>query len=352
MTGAADFCFVHAADLHLGGRRWLRSPPPDSELAERIRHADRLALSALIDLCLAEHASLLLCSGDIIDGWCRDHRVGLGLQHELLRLRDAACEVALLLGNHDARTRVIRPLPLPEHAWVLGIGGPETRLISRLGVALHGWSFPAPEAPTDIAALYPAPLPDLLNIGLLHTSAEGRHGHVDYAPCSRRTLRRHGYAYWALGHVHAREVIAQDPWVVFPGNLQARGARETGPKGAMVVRVRGGRITSVAHHAVDALRFETVIVDTEGAQHFDDVLAAAHDALVQVLEGADGRPVVARLVLRGVEGTARALGLPATQRARALAAVARGVLGRSVWLDEAWIDAGEHAGAWRIETAA
>src|SRR5262245_50763131 len=62
--GHMDFCFVHAADLHLGGRRWLRSVPEDPELAERAHFADRLALSALVDLCLSERASMLICAGD------------------------------------------------------------------------------------------------------------------------------------------------------------------------------------------------------------------------------------------------------------------------------------------------
>ena len=37
--------------------------------------------------------------------------------------------------------------------------------------------------------------------------ATGREGHETYAPCRLETLRRKGYDYWALGHVHAREVV-------------------------------------------------------------------------------------------------------------------------------------------------
>ena len=49
-------------------------------------------------------------------------------------------------------------------------------------------------------------------------------------------LARAGYSYWALGHVHKREVIVEDGvHIVFPGNLQGRDVGETGPKGASVV---------------------------------------------------------------------------------------------------------------------
>lgn len=346
-----DFCFVHAADLHLGGRRWVRSSPP-ARLRERIHLADRLALGALVDLCLRERASLLLCAGDVIDGWCRDHTVGLALVQELLRLRHAGCEVALLLGNHDARTRVTRPLLLPEHAFILGMGGAETRVIERLGVALHGWSCPEIALPADVAALYPEPLDGLLNIGLLHTSAEGCRGHVDYAPCSRKTLRRSGYDYWALGHVHRRAVIATSPFIVFPGNLQGRGPREAGPKGATVVRVVDRRVVAVEPRSLEAIRFETLVADVESAERFDDVLAAAREAVRDGARTATRSPVVARLVLQGLAGAACAFEVSPERRAAALRSVVSESGDDAMWVDEIWIDAGPVAGSWCLEAAA
>ena len=38
-----------------------------------------------------------------------------------------------------------------------------------------------------------------------------------------------GYDYWALGHVHQREVVHEAPHVVFPGNLQGRHVRDKAP---------------------------------------------------------------------------------------------------------------------------
>jgi DNA repair protein SbcD/Mre11 len=61
-----------------------------------------------------------------------------------------------------------------------------------------------------------------------------------YAPCTVDDLRRFGYDYWALGHIHAAEIVSRDPWIVFPGNLQGRSVRETGAKGAVRVTVEDG----------------------------------------------------------------------------------------------------------------
>ena len=71
----------------------------------------------------------------------------------------------------------------------------------------------------------------------IHTSVDGREGHDPYAPTRLDVLRSKGHDYWALGHVHEREVLCRNPWVVFPGNLQGRHARETGAKGATLVEV-------------------------------------------------------------------------------------------------------------------
>jgi hypothetical protein len=189
-----------------------------------------------------------------------------------------------------------------------------------------------------------------LNIGMLHTSAEGRRGHADYAPCSRRTLRQHGYDYWALGHVHAREIVSTEPWIVFPGNLQGRGPREEGSKGASLVRIRAGKIASVEHRSLDVLRFATVVADASETERFDDVLAVARSALLRATRDAQGRPLVARLVLEGVAGAASVLAVPTWEREAALGAVARELTTESVWLDETWIDAG--VGSWLLPAAA
>ena len=57
---------------------------------------------------------------------------------------------------------------------------------------------------------YPARVPGLFNVGMLHTCVDGREGHEPYAPCSLTDLRAREYGYWALGHIHTREVLHQD----------------------------------------------------------------------------------------------------------------------------------------------
>src|SRR5262249_25240669 len=158
-------------------------------------------------------------------------------------------------------SRIVSSLLLPDNVAPLGLSGPETVVLDSLGVAVHGQSY-AERATTDnLAAAYPAPVVGAVNVGLLHTSADGREGHDPYAPCSVSTLRRLGYDYWALGHVHAREVLCRDPFIVFPGNVQGRSMRERGPKGATVITIERNRVARVEERALDGLRFCVAEVD-------------------------------------------------------------------------------------------
>jgi len=81
-------------------------------------------------------------------------------------------------------------------------------------------------------------------------------GHEGYAPCTVDDLKRYGYDYWALGHVHAADIVSRDPWIVFPGNLQGRNPRETGAKGAVRVTVEDGRIADVTPLILDGARWD------------------------------------------------------------------------------------------------
>ena len=41
--------------------------------------------------------------------------------------------------------------------------------------------------------------------------------------------------YWALGHIHKRQIVHEKPYIVYPGNIQGRQIKETGEKGCSLV---------------------------------------------------------------------------------------------------------------------
>ncbi len=291
---------VHAADLHIDSP--LRGLPPyDGAPIAAIRDATRRACERLIAFCIDSKASLLLIAGDLYDGDWKDFSTGLFFAKEMSRLREANVRVVIVRGNHDAASQITRSLRLPDNVKELSSRKAETIVFEDLGVAVHGRSFPERAVTSDLSREYPAPIAGALNIGLLHTCATGRAGHEPYAPCSVEWLRDRGYDYWALGHVHAREVLSQDPWIVFPGNLQGRHVRETGSKGATSIEVVHGKIESVVHVPLDVVRWTECNVDVEASASVHDVLDAARAALGREIDHAEGRVLAARIIVRGPE---------------------------------------------------
>ena len=325
--------FVHAADLHLdsplrGLVRYEGAP------VDRIRGATRRALQNLVDLCLAETVDLLLIAGDLYDGNWKDYSTGLFFAKEMSRLRHAGIPVVLIRGNHDAASQITKHLQLPDNVIELSTRKPETRILESLGVAVHGQGFGTRAVTEDLAVRYPDAVAGLLNIGLLHTCATGREGHENYAPCTVETLASKGYDYWALGHVHQREVVARDPWIVFPGNTQGRHARETGPKGATLVTVDGSRISDVSHRPLDVVRWLVCDVDTAAAASSDDVIDLAQQRLEAAAAEGEGRTLAVRLQLLGATRAHDALQAERERWEQTLRALANDMAGEGAWLEQ------------------
>ncbi len=291
-------CFIHAADIHLGA--------PMSGLAHRSKAAaDVLAdatirsFEALIDATLDAGAAFLIVAGDLFDRDVRDLKLQIVAARGFARLTRAGVRVFLLAGNHDAVSQAAMAAEWPEGVQMFGSAEATRFDLPELGVALAGRSYGAKAEARNIAAEYPPPEHGRFNIGVLHTSCDGRAGHGAYAPCAPADLVARGYDYWALGHVHSREVVRRDPWIVYPGCLQGRSIRETGAKGALKVTLRDGRVATAEPITLDTARWAAASVDLSEATRDADIDEAIDRALADAADGAEGRPVVARLTLTG-----------------------------------------------------
>lgn len=292
------FRFLHAADLHLDSPlRGLEADP--SAPADAIRSASRRALEQLVRLAIDEEASFVLVAGDVYDGDWPDYGAGLFFAAQTRKLADAGIPIFAIRGNHDAANRMTKSLRMPHVTTFDHRRAHSDVSLEALGVAIHGQSFAEQAVTDDLSRSYPAPIDGMFNIGLLHTSAEGHAGHQRYAPCDVARLRAHGYDYWALGHVHTRTVLSEEPWIVFPGNLQGRHIGEAGPKGASLVEVADGRVRSVEHRDLDVLRWIQIEVDATGAADEDDAMARVRRSIEAAVQAASPRPVAARLTLSG-----------------------------------------------------
>jgi exonuclease SbcD len=258
--------FIHASDLHIDSpMRGLDNY--DSAPVELLRAATRRALTALVDLSLREQVELVLLAGDIYDRELGDFRAALFFREQMIRLVGAGIRVFVIKGNHDAEGQISKRLPDVVGVHVFSSRTAEVIDLADLQVAVHGKSFPERVVSEDLVPSYPAPVPGRFNIGMLHTSLTGRVGHDPYAPTTVETLSEKGYDYFALGHIHAREVVREaNPRIVFSGNLQGRHVGETGSKGCELVTVDGNMITHCEHVSLDVVRWHHMILDSSGIE--------------------------------------------------------------------------------------
>jgi DNA repair protein SbcD/Mre11 len=293
--------FVHAADLHLDSPL-LKLSRQEPRQVERMQRATREAFTRLIDLCVEHQAAFLVIAGDLYDHDSPNMQIAVFLRKELRRLEERGIRCVIIKGNHDADNKITSALALPANTRVLGEKKPETVTFDDLPVrvAVHGQSFKPGPVPDNLAASYPPPVRGCYNIGLLHTSLTGNSDHDPYAPCTLEDLVSRGYDYWALGHIHRRAVLSRDPYVVFPGNLQGRHARESGPKGCYVVEVDdAGRTAAATFVPLDVVRWLRADVDLKGRHSEADLVEGLREALQQAWRESDGRAAAVRVALSG-----------------------------------------------------
>ena len=294
--------FIHAADLHLDSPfRGIRSEAPEY-VAETLRRATFDAYESIIDLCIRERVDALLVAGDIYDGADRSLRAQLKFVEGLDRLAQAGIRSFVCHGNHDPLDGWEARLALPDGCVrfedeVSGVpvfpGEPER-------AAVYGISYPRRVVTENLSQHFGPPFSSGFNVGMLHANVGGNTAHDNYSPCTIQDLADTGVDYWALGHVHTRQVLRRGrPTVVYPGNPQGRNPRETGDRGVYLVEVDDYGAVSLDFRPVDVVRWVLLEVGIGGLESEQDLLDAVDSACDDASEGAGGRPVVCRLSLAG-----------------------------------------------------
>ncbi len=297
------FSFLHAADLHLDSPFTSVGGFPD-DVATTLREASLRAWDALVRTAIEREVAFVLLAGDIYDGAERGIRAQRAFLAGVTHLADHGIRTFLVHGNHDPVGQgwtaidgfpdLVHPFASSKVESVEFTAGDER-------VVVHGISYATSAMEENLSLRFPRATGGGFQIGLLHANVGGSAtGHQDYSPCSVDDLRRPGYQYWALGHVHKRHnPLEGDPWVVYPGNLQGRTTRpsEQGAKGAVIVHVDHGVASAPELVVLDQVRFADVAVEID---HLADV-GAVLDALEQAAAPArhDGRAMVVRATIGG-----------------------------------------------------
>jgi DNA repair exonuclease SbcCD nuclease subunit len=169
-------------------------------------------------------------------------------------------------------------------------------------VTVAGISYSSQSEPNNLVPLFKSVVGKTV-IGVLHTNVGGNSQHGDYAPCSATDLEQSNVNYWALGHIHDRQVHkSSNGYWAYPGNLQGRSTKSTecGPKGALIVEVEeNGAILEPKFFACDSLRFLTMETDLSGVNSYQDIIPMVSDELEKLNVDSEGRLLLVKIQFIG-----------------------------------------------------
>jgi DNA repair exonuclease SbcCD nuclease subunit len=295
------FRFVHAADLHLDSPfRGLVDLAP--HIASVLQQATFDAYDAIIDLCVERDVDALLVAGDVFDSADRSLKAQLRFVDGLQRLSDAGIRAFICHGNHDPLDGWEATIPFPDNVHRFGAevecvaldpGDPSSPIVC-------GVSYPTREVRQSLLPLFPAREPGRFTVGLMHANVGAETGHESYAPCSLQDLEATAYDYWALGHVHTRQVLREGSrTIVYPGNPQGRHPNERGARGVYLAEASDGQSVALEFIPVDTVRWERIEFSIDEVEGDGSLLNSLEQAVEDAVGDADGRHLVYRLQLIG-----------------------------------------------------
>jgi len=292
--------FVHAADLHLDAP-FQGIAATDARVGAALADATYEAFRRIVDVCIEREAAFLVIAGDAYNSADKSLRAQLKFRAEMQRLAEAGIDVFVANGNHDPQSGWSAGLVFSGNVHVFSARQVDRFEVVRGGetvAVVYGRSF-ARVAETDNFALgYRRAEGDPVAVGVLHANVGGNTDYDPYAPASLEDLRAAGMDYWALGHIHKQEVLAENPWIVYAGSPQGLNPKETGPHGCLVVDVGTDGAVKLEHVETGPVSWARLDVDVSGAAGLDEVRSLLVAALDEQRALA-GRHCVARVSLVG-----------------------------------------------------
>lgn len=290
--------FIHCADVHLDTPLQGLAQYPGAPTNE-IRNATRRAFERVLSTAISERVDFVIVAGDLYDTGLKSFESALFFNKQMARLKDAGIGVYLIYGNHDAASKLIKQIRPPSNVHVFRASEAQTFQDDGLRLAIHGQSFATPEITEDLAAKYPPPISGFFNIGILHTNLSGISEHANYAPCSLETLKNKGYQYWALGHVHNRQILCTDPYIIYPGNIQGRHGKEQGEKSCELVTVSDTGAISIETISTSVVPWSQADIDASGCRTAEEVYEKLRLGLEAMLSQSRERVTAVRLRILG-----------------------------------------------------
>ncbi|WP_377891449.1 exonuclease SbcCD subunit D [Alkalihalobacillus sp. R86527] len=274
-----ELSFLHCADLHLDRPfSGAQSLPPD--IHNFVKDSAYRSFRKIIDLAIDSSVDFVLITGDLFDSSYRSLQSQMFLYRELQRLDKAGIQSFLSHGNHDALDGDWITIDWPKSSYFFGSeveSVPFYRDDQKLA-DIHGFSYPHRHVTENMSFHFERIDDENFQIGMLHGNVEGNTDHASYAPFTLTNLIDKNFDYWALGHIHVRNVLVEDPPIVYPGNIQGAHRKEIGNKGCYLVSMDETEVTTSFHSTADVI-WQRESIDITKVETIQDLLRTCEDLL-------------------------------------------------------------------------
>lgn len=317
---------LHFADLHLGVENYSSGIDAGSGLPTRL-HDFLGVFDEVVDYAINSEVDLVLFCGDAYRSREPSQTHQREFARRIWRLASAGIHVFLVVGNHDlpnsmghaTTMEIFRTLEIDNVtvASMMDTYRVETKAGTVQIIALPWVRRNAILARDEAKELTPSGVNERIEHIIMeqlnhHISGLDPRwpaifaGHVCLSGASFGSERgmimgqdhvmllssvaRQGFDYVALGHIHKKQVLCQDPPVVYPGSLQRIDfGEEADEKGFYIIEIDGDRRVSYEFRRVNARRFLTIAVEIEPGE------TSPSDAVLQAIQNFDVEDAIVRV---------------------------------------------------------
>ncbi|MEK4836612.1 metallophosphoesterase family protein [Bacillus sp. FSL L8-0152] len=273
--------FIHAADLHLDSPFKGMEMNVAQSVWERMKQSTFESFERIVDKAIQERVDFVLLAGDLYDAETRSLRAQVFVREQMKRLSQYDIPVFIIHGNHDHLGGSWAAIEFPENVHVFTEPYVEEKSFYKNGellASIYGFSYLQQAVTDNMTAQYTKMSDAPFHIGMLHGSVEGDAEHNRYAPFQIRELKEKQFDYWALGHIHKREILSEEPYIIYPGNIQGRHRKETGEKGAYLIELTKQGTHCSFFHTADVV-WDEIEVCIDGLETVDELMTSMSTAM-------------------------------------------------------------------------
>lgn len=285
--------FIHTADCHLGSP-YASLQQTSPELSQMMQTATNDSFVRIIDTAIEKKVDFVVIAGDLYDSEVQSVKTIVWVSQQFERLREHGILVYLSYGNHDFQPD-ISLIDWPDNVHVFG---PEVETMiyhndQHESVAISGFSYATRWQKNPMVGLFPERnQATTYHIGMYHGFFDQLNSeHAHYAPFNLQEMMQLKYDYWALGHIHKREVLSTNPPVIYVGNIQGRHRNDSGEKGCYYVEL--GEKISYSFIPTQSYIWQKVSLDLKKASDKETLV----ELLNEGLEALKSQPIIIDLTL-------------------------------------------------------